>query len=119
MLAETEPGAEGEAHEPVGAKVADHGRARVAGAAEGSGGDGLNAVEELESGAGSEENDGVVDEDGVVGVDAGDVSGEDEKYDAHDGHEGGTEEDGGVAGELGAGEIATSNRLADTDGGGG
>ena len=52
MLAEAEPCAEGEAHEPVGAEVANHRRAGVAGAAEGAGGDGLDAVEELESGAG-------------------------------------------------------------------
>ena len=33
VLAETEPGAEGESHEPVGAEVADHRGAGVAGAA--------------------------------------------------------------------------------------
>ena len=119
VAAEAEPGAEGESHEPVGAEVAEHGRARVAGAAEGAGGDGLDAVEELEGGAGSEKNDGVVDEDGIVGVDAGDVLREDEKDDAHAGHEGGAEENGGVAGVAGAGEVAASDGLADANSGGG
>ena len=77
MLAEAEPSAEGEAHEPVGAEVAEHRRAGVTCAAESAGRYGLDAVEELECGAGGEENDGVVNEDGVVGVDAGDVLGED------------------------------------------
>ena len=52
VTAEAEPGAEGEAHEPVGGEVTEHGSAGVSGAAEGTGGDGLNAVEELKSGPG-------------------------------------------------------------------
>src|SRR5258708_31867019 len=106
MWAEGEPGAEGEAHEPVGAEMADHWRARVARAAESAGGDGLDAVKELESGAGGEKYDGVVNEDGIVGVDAGNVLRKNDEDDAHDGHEGGGEEDGGVACELGTAEVA-------------
>ena len=119
MLGEAEPGAEGEADEPVGAEVADHRRARVAGAAESAGGYGLDAVEELEGGTGSEEHDSGVDENGVVCVDAGNVLREDEKNDAHEGHERGAEQDGGVAGVARAGEIAASDGLADANGGGG
>ncbi len=119
MLAEAEPGAEGEAHEPVGAKMADHRRARISSAAESTGGDGLDAIEKLEGGAGGEQDDGVVDEHGIVGVNAGDVLREDEKDEAHDGHERGAEQDGGVAGEACADEIAATDRLADADGGGG
>ena len=65
------------------------------------------------------DDDGVVDEHGIVGVDTGDILREDEKDDAHAGHEGGAEEDGGVAGVARAGEIAASDGLADADGGGG
>src|SRR5260221_379660 len=119
MLAEAEPCAEGETHEPIGAEMADHRRAPVAQAAESAGGDGLDAVKELESGASGEKDHGVVDEDGIVGVDAGDVLRENDEDDAHDGHEGGGQEDGGVACELGAGEIAASDCLADANGRGG
>ena len=91
MLAEAKPGAEGEADEPVGAEVADHRRARVAGAAESAGGYGLDAVEELEGGTGGEKDDGGVNEDGIVCVDASNVLREDEKNDAHEGHERGAE----------------------------
>src|SRR6516165_3596001 len=86
MVAKAEPCPEGESHKPVGAEVADHRCTRVTGATEGSGGDGLKAVEKLEGGAGGEENDGVVDEDGIVGVDARDVFGEDEQDDTHAEH---------------------------------
>ena len=119
MLAEAEPCAEGEAHEPVGAEMADHRRARVPRATECAGGDGLDAVKELESGASGEKDHGVVDEDGIVGVDAGDVLREHDEDDAHYGHEGGAEEDGSVSGAAGAGEIAASDGLADANGGGG
>jgi len=119
VLAEAEPRAQGEAHEPVGAEVADHRGAGVARAAESAGGYGLDAVEELEGGAGGQENDGVVDEDGIVGVDAGDVLREDEEDDAHAGHEGGAEENGRVAGKAGAGEITAPDGLTYADGGGG
>ena len=112
MVTEAEPCAEREAHKPVGAKVADHRRARVTGAAEGSGGDGLKAVEKLEGGARGEENDGVVDEDRIVGVDARDVFGEDEQDDTHAEHERGAQQDGGVAGVAGAEEIVPPDSLA-------
>ena len=119
MLAEAEPGAERETHEPVGAEMADHRSAGVASASEGAGGDGLDTVEELKGSAGGKEDDGVVDEYGIVGVNAGDVLGEDQEDDAHDGHEGSAEEDGGVAGVASTGEIAASDGLADADCGGG
>ena len=119
MAAEAEPCAEGESHEPVGAKVAEHGRARIAGAAECAGGDGLDAVEELEGGAGGKQADGGVNEDGIVGVNARDVFRKDEKDNAHAGHEGGAKKNGGVAGNARAGEIAAADGLADADGGGG
>ena len=119
MLAEAEPRAEWEAHEPVSAEVAHHRRASVAGATESARGYGLDSVEELERGAGGKQNDGIVDEDGIVGVNAGDVLREDEKHDAHGGHEGGAEKDGSVAGTAGAREIAASDGLAYPDGGGG
>jgi len=51
VAVEAEVDAEGEADEPVSEEVAEHRSASVAGAAEGTGGDGLDAVEELESGA--------------------------------------------------------------------
>jgi len=78
VLAEAEPGAEGEAHEPVGAEVANHRGAGVASAAEGAGGYGLDTVEELEGGTGGEQDHGIVDEDRIIGVDPGDVLREDE-----------------------------------------
>ena len=99
--------------------MADHRRAGVAGAAEGTGRDGLDAVEELEGGTRGEKYDGVVNEDGIVGVDAGDVFRKDEQNDAHGGHEGGAEEDGGVACAAGSGKIAASDGLADANGRGG
>src|SRR5258708_1230762 len=52
MLGEAKPGAEGEADEPVGAEVADHRRARDAGAAESAGGAGVDAAEGLVVGEG-------------------------------------------------------------------
>ena len=119
MLTKAEPCTERESHKPVGAKVADHRRACVTGAAEGSGGDGLKAVEKLEGGAGSKENDGVVDEDWIVGVDARDVFGEDEQDDTHAEHERRAQQDGRVAGVAGAQQIVASDRLANADGGGG
>ena len=119
MAAEAEPCAEGESHQPVGAEVAEHGRARVAGATEGSGGDGLDAVEELECGAGGKQDDGGVNENGVVGVNARDVFRKDEKDNAHAGHESGAKKDGCVSGIARARKIAATDSLAYTDGGGG
>ena len=60
--------------------MAEHGGAGVAGAAEGAGGYGLNAIEELEGGASREKNCGAADYDGFVGgVDAGNNAREDEE----------------------------------------
>ena len=119
MLVEAEIGAKGKADQPVGGEVADHGGAGVAGAAKGAGGDGLDAVEELEGGAGHEKDRGGVDDGFVGGVEAGDVARENEESDAHGGHEGSAEKDGGVASIARAGGIATAEGLADADGGGG
>jgi len=118
MATEAEPTAERESEKPVAEKVAEHRGARVAGAPEGPGGDGLETVEELEGGASGEEDDCVVDEDGIIGVNAGDVLGEDEKNNAHARHEGSANEDGGIAGVASAGVVAASDGLADADGGG-
>ncbi len=119
MAAEAEPCAERKSHQPVGAEVAEHGRTRIAGATEGSRGDGLDAVEELECGAGGEKDDGGVDENGVVGVNARDVFRKNEKNDAHAGHEGGAQKDGCVSGIARARKIAAADGLAYTDCGGG
>jgi len=70
VAAEAEPGPERQTHQPVSGEVTEHGRAGVAGAAQGAGGHGLDAVEELKGGAGGKENDGVADDGGVVRVDA-------------------------------------------------
>ena len=98
VATETEPGAEWKADEPVGSEMADHGSAGVARAAKRAGGDGLNAVEELKRGSGGEQRDGTVNDDFVGGVEAGDIAGEDKKNDAHQAHERGAKEDGGIAG---------------------
>src|SRR5260221_11499759 len=119
MLAEAEPCAEGETHEPIGAEMADHRRARVAQAAESAGGDGLDAVKELESGASGEKDHGVVDGDGIVGVEGGDVLRDHDEDDAHYGHERGAEGEGGVAGAAGAGGAPRSVDLAKRAGPGG
>jgi len=119
MAAEAEPSTEGESHEPIGAEVADHGRAGVASPAEGAGGDGLDAVEELEGSARGEQNDGRANEDGIVGVDARDVLREDEKHNTHAKHKWSAKEDGGVAGIFGAGKIAASDGLPNPHGRGG
>ena len=119
MAVEAEPSTEGKTNQPVRREVAEHGRARVAGAAERAGGDGLDAVEELEGGAGSEKGDGGADDGFVSGVDAGDVARENEEDDAHEGHEGGTEEDGGVTGVAGGERFAAADGLADANGSGG
>ena len=118
MLVEAEIGAERKADEPVGGEVADHRGAGVAGTAKGAGGDGLDAVEKLEGGSGHEKDSGGVDDSFVGGVEAGDVARENEESDAHGGHEGSAENDGGVASIARASGVATSEGLADTDGGG-
>ena len=119
MAAEAEPGAERQTHQPISGEVAEHGRTGVARAAQGAGGHGLDAVEELEGGAGGEENDGVADDGGVVRVDAGDETREDEEREAHAGHEGGAKENGGVARIASAERIAAADGLTDANGGGG
>jgi len=118
VAAEAEPGAEGEAEEPVGREVAEHGCARVAGATESTGGGGLDAVEKLESGTGGKQGDSGVDDTFVGGVEARDVARENEQNDAHGGHEGGAENDGGVARIARGFRIAATEGLTDTDGSG-
>jgi len=114
--AETEIRAEREAQEPVGGEVAEHRSAGVAGAAKGAGGDSLDAIEELEGGACGEESDGGVDDGFVGGIETGDVAREDEKDDAHAGHEGGAKEDRGVACIARSDGIAPAEGLADANG---
>ena len=115
---EAQVSAERKADQPVGREVAQHRGARVSGAAESTGGNGLDAVEELEGGAGSKENNGGANDRRVGGVDAGDVARENQKSHAHARHEGGAEENGGVAGIAGAGRIPASDGLADANSGG-
>ena len=119
VAVETEPGTEGKTNQPVGGKVAKHGCAGVTGAAERAGGNSLDAVEELEGGAGGEKGDGGADDGLVGGVDAGDVAREDEEDDAHEGHEGSAEEDGSVTGVAGGQRVAAADGLTDANGGGG
>jgi len=90
--------------------VAEHGSAGVAGTTHGASGDGLDAVEELEGGAGDEQCAGTADDDFVVGVDVRDGPGKSEEHEAHHGHEGGAKKNGGVA------RIACAGRIATTDG---
>ncbi len=116
---EAEPTAEGQPDEPVTEEVAEHGGARVSGAPKSAGGDGLQAVEKLEGGSGGEQGNRGMDKNRIVRIDAGDVLGNDEKDDAHARHEGGAEEDGGVAGVARAGEVAASDGLAHANGSGG
>jgi len=107
---EAEIRAERETQEPVCGEVAEHGGARVARAAEGACGDGLDAVKELEGGACSEESNGGMDDGFVRGIEASDVTRKDEKDDAHAGHERGTKENRGVA------SIARSYGIAPAEG---
>ena len=78
-----------------------------------------SAVEQLEGGAGDEESGGAVDYGFVGSVKASDVAGEGEQDDAHGGHEGGTEDDGGVACVARVDGRTAAEGLADADGGGG
>jgi len=119
VAAEAEPGAERQAHQPISGEVAEHGGTRVAGATQGAGGHGLDAVEKLEGGARGEEDDRVADDGGVVGVNAGDETREDEERDAHARHKGGAEKDGGVTGIARAQGIAAADGLTNADGGSG
>jgi hypothetical protein len=119
VAAEAKVGAKRETDQPVGAEVTEHGSARVPGAAKSTSGDGLDAVEELKSSAGSEENDGIADDGGIRSVDAGDIARKDEKSNAHARHEGGAEKNGSVASIARAGGVAASNGLANTNGGSG
>ena len=115
MASEAQPGAEGEAEEPVGGEVAEHGSARVAGAAKSARGDSLDAVEELEGGARCEKSDGTANDNFVVAINTGDVARENEKNDAHRSHEGRTEDDGRVASVASVDGGATADGLANTD----
>ncbi len=99
--------------------MAEHGSAGVSCAAKGAGGYGLDAIEELESGAGGEESDGVVDDGFVGSVEAGDVARKDEQGDAHAAHERGTEDNGGISGEARGDRVTASDGLANANGGGG
>ena len=77
----------------------------------------MDAVEKLESGPGGEEDSGVADDRGVVGVNAGDHARKDQERDAHAGHERGAEDDGGVASVASGQGIAAADGLTYTDGG--
>jgi len=116
---EAEPGTQWKTNQPVSGEMAKHGRAGVSGAAQGAGGDSLDAVEELEGGASGEERDRAANHDFVVCIDARDDAGEDEQDDAHAEHEARAEQDGRVAGVTCGGRIAASNGLAHADSGGG
>jgi hypothetical protein len=116
MSTEAEIDSEGEAKQPVGGEVAEHWCTGISGTAKTAGGDGLDTVEELESSTCREENDGIVNDRWVGGVNTGNVTGEDEQGDAHAGHEGSTENNGGVAREAGGEGITPTDGLADTDG---
>ena len=117
MFVEAEISAEREAHEPVGGEVAEHRSASVAGAAKGTGGHSLNAVEELEGGASDQENCRAVDYRFVGGVEAGDVTREDQQDNTHHGHEGSAELNGGIASVAGTSRIAAAQGLPDSNGG--
>ena len=119
VTAEAEVTAEWEPHKPVGEEVTKHGRAGVPGAAESTGGDGLQAIEELESGPSGKKGDSGVNKNGIVGIDSGNVFGKNEKDNTHAGHERSAEEDGCIAGVTGAKQIAASNSLPDADSRGG
>ena len=119
VTAEAEVSAEGETHKPVGGEVTEHGSARIASAAECAGSNGLDAIEELESGTSDKESGGAMDDGFVESVDAGDEERENEESNAHGGHEGGADKDGSVAGVARVGGGAAAEGLADSDRGGG
>ncbi len=119
VAVEAEPGTERKPEQPVGGEVAEHGSACVSCAAKCSRGDGLDAVEELESGTSGEESDGVADDGFVGGEEAGNVAGKDEQGDAHAEHETGAKNDGGVACEAGGSGFTAADGLANANGGGG
>jgi len=119
VATEAEPGAERESDEPVGGEVTEHGSARVAGTAKGSGRDGLDAVEQLKGGASGKEHDGGADNGFVGSVDASDVARKDEKHNAHERHKRGAEKDGGVTGVAGVRGRATAESLTNAHGSGG
>src|SRR5437016_849859 len=62
---ETQPGTERKTNNPIRGEVAEHGCARIARAPESSCGDGLDAIEQLKGGAGSEQKNGAVN-DGLI-----------------------------------------------------
>src|ERR1700680_1819082 len=88
---EAEPVAEGQADDPVGDQVAEHGRAGVTCAAEGAGGYGLNAIEKLEGGAGGEQVGGGANYVFGGRVHAGDGTRKNQERGASAGHEGGAQ----------------------------
>src|SRR5208337_1440560 len=119
MAAEAEPGTERQTHEPISREMTKHGRTGISGAAQGTGGHGLDAVEKLEGCAGGEEDDGVANNGGVVRVDACDEARKHQERHAHAGHERGTKEDGGAARIASALWIAAADGLSNADSGSG
>jgi len=118
VAAETEIASQRKAKQPVGEEVAEHGSAGVAGTAQATGGNGLEAVEELERRARGKEDNGVADDSFVGGVNAGDVAREYEQGNTHAEHEAGTENNRGIAGKASGGGITTADGLSDANGSG-
>ena len=96
-----------------------HGRASVPGTTKSAGGDGLDAIEELEGSASGEEDDRVADDGLVGGVDPGDITWKDEENNAHGGHKGGAQNDGRIASIACANRVAAADGLTNTDSSGG
>lgn len=119
MAAESEPGSEREANDPVGCEVTEHGCAGVAGTAECACGYGLNAIKELEGGTRSEKRGGVANDVHVGGVDASDPLRNGEQDDACEGHKGCADEYGGAARDGGSARILSTEGLANANCGGG
>src|SRR5882762_9461974 len=72
---EAEPGTERKTNNPIRGEVAEHGRARIARTAESSSRDRLDAIEQLEGGAGSEQKNGAVNDSLIRCVHSRDPSG--------------------------------------------
>jgi len=79
MIAEGEEVADGQADDPVADDLDDEAGVGVAGAAKGSSGGDLEAVEELEDGGDEEQRDSCGDDGGVFGEAASDKVGKEEQ----------------------------------------
>src|SRR5713226_3338560 len=95
---ETQPGPERETNDPIGGEVAEHGRARIARATESSSGDGLDAIEQLKSGAGSEQKNGAVNDSLIRSVHSRDPAGKQEQHRTGAGHKASTKKNSRAAG---------------------